>query len=453
VHVNERFERYTLPLTAAWEDAPSHPFEAPLALGRVRRGRRIGLLTDAFASPVLPRAMVRGLRTKAVVELSSGGRIVCRPTSALANSPIDEEAEIHWPGTEQTNSTLLIGRQAVVKMFRRLTAGTHPEAEMSRYLTEHGFSGAPALLGDIVRVSADGQDFTLAVVQRFVDNQGDGWAWSLDQLKRIVDEGATPFGHDEVSVFSPYLAFARTLGRRLGEMHATLAQPTDNTDFAPAHATAGDVQTWRNHASDELEHAMTSLAERAGLGETDAALAREIHDNHARLRKAIGRLGKNAEGALRTRIHGDFHLGQVLVASADVQIIDFEGEPKKSLAQRRAKASPLRDIAGLIRSFDYVAAQVGRTVTLSESAAEGGARAEELLQRFRAETQTCMLQGYGEGAPQELLPVDMNLLDLFILEKAAYEVGYEAANRPEWLVVPLRGLARTVRRILEGDGN
>ncbi len=453
VHVNERFERYTLPLTAAWEDAPSHPFEAPLALGRVRRGRRIGLLTDAFASPVLPRAMVRGLRTKAVVELSSGGRIVCRPTSALANSPIDEEAEIHWPGTEQTNSTLLIGRQAVVKMFRRLTAGTHPEAEMSRYLTEHGFSGAPALLGDIVRVSADGQDFTLAVVQRFVDNQGDGWAWSLDQLKRIVDEGATPFGHDEVSVFSPYLAFARTLGRRLGEMHATLAQPTDNTDFAPAHATAGDVQTWRNHASDELEHAMTSLAERAGLGETDAALAREIHDNHARLLKAIGRLGKNAEGGLRTRIHGDFHLGQILVAGADVQIIDFEGEPKKSLAQRRAKASPLRDVAGLIRSFDYVAAQVGRTVTLSEKAAEGGARAEELLQRFRTETQACMLQGYSEGAPKELLPVDLDLLDLFILEKAAYEVGYEAANRPEWLVVPLRGLARTARRILEGDAH
>jgi len=449
LHVNERLERYTLPLTVAWEDATPHPFEAALALARVRRGRRVGLLTDAFASPVLPRAMILGLKSKAVVELESGGRIVCRPTIALETAELDSDAEIHWPGTEQTNSTLLIGHQAVVKMFRRLTAGTHPEAEMSRALTERGFGGAPALLGDIVRIGADGQEYTLAVVQKFVDNQGDGWAWSLDQLKRIVEEGATPFGRDEDSVFGPYTIFARTLGRRLGEMHATLAQPSDDPDFTPAQATSEDLETWRNQAAGELAHAIDSLASRTDLSDLDAELARAVAKNRSGLLRAMERMASGGEGALRIRIHGDLHLGQVLVAGADVQIIDFEGEPKKSLAARRAKASPLRDIAGLIRSFDYVAAQIGRHVQLNEAAAEGGARAEDLLQRFRSEAEAAMLAGYAEGSGDVLPRINRGLLDLFTLEKAAYEIGYEVANRPDWLVVPLRGLARLMNHVLE----
>jgi maltose alpha-D-glucosyltransferase/alpha-amylase len=449
LHVNERFERYTLPLTVAWEDATPHPFEAPLALARVRRGRRVGLLTDAFASPVLPRAMILGLKGKAVVELECGGRIVCRPTIAMDTAELDDDAEIHWPGTEQTNSTLLIGHQAVVKMFRRLTAGTHPEAEMSRMLTERGFGGAPALLGDIVRIGSDGQEYTLAVMQKFVDNQGDGWAWSLDLLKRIVEEGSTPFGRDESSVFGPYTTFARTLGRRLGEMHATLAQPSENPDFAPTHATSDDVEAWRNQASEELAHAIDSLASRANLSDADAELVRAIAKNRSGLSRAMERMASGGEGALRIRIHGDLHLGQVLVAGADVQIIDFEGEPKKSLAVRRAKASPFRDIAGLIRSFDYVAAQIGRNVQVNEAATEGGARAEDLLQRFRSEAEAAMLAGYGEGSGDALPPINQGLLDLFVLEKAAYEIGYEAANRPDWLAVPLRGLARLMNHILE----
>jgi maltose alpha-D-glucosyltransferase/alpha-amylase len=450
LHVHDRTEHYTLPLTVAWEDAAPHPFEAPLAIARVRKGRRMGMLTDAFASPVLPRAMIRGLNSRAVVELAGGGQILCRPTAALDQAALDVNAEIHWPGTEQTNSTLLVGRQAVVKMFRRLTAGTHPEAEMSRALTERGFGGSPALLGDIVRVGADGQHYTLAVVQQFIDNQGDGWAWSLDQLKRIVDDGATPFGRDEASVFGPYATFARTLGRRLGEMHAVLARPTEDADFAPSVADAGDARKWGQAACDEIAHALDSLGDRAGLSDEDAALARDVLAQRTQLLRLAKRLAASGKGALRTRIHGDLHLGQVLVAGADVQIIDFEGEPKKSLAQRRAKASPLRDVAGLIRSFDYVAAQVGRNVQVNEAAAEGGARAEDLLQRFREAAERAMLEGYAESAPDSLLPINQDLLHLFTLEKAAYEVGYEAANRPEWLLVPLRGLARLAAGLREG---
>jgi maltose alpha-D-glucosyltransferase/alpha-amylase len=199
---------------------------------------------------------------------------------------------------------------------------------------------------------------------------------------------------------------------------------------------------------EELGHAINILRDRTTLPEPDLSLARNLIGRHDRLKLAMESMGNGAEGSLRIRIHGDLHLGQVLVAGSDVQIIDFEGEPRKSLTQRRTKASPMRDIAGLVRSFDYVAAQVGRTVQVGEAAAEGGARAEDLLQRFRNEAEGALLAGYDEGATEELKPIHRGLLALFTIEKAAYEVGYEAANRPDWLGVPLRGLSRVAGQIL-----
>jgi maltose alpha-D-glucosyltransferase/alpha-amylase len=390
--------------------------------------------------------MLRGLKTRAVVKLASGGRIICRPTRAIRTAKLDDEAEIHWPGAEQTNSTLLVGHQAVIKMFRHLTAGIHPEGEMSRALTERGFQGSPALLGDIVRVGADGQEYTLAVIQVFVDNQGDGWEWTLQQLARIVEEGATPFGRDEASVFDSYTLFARTLGRRLGEMHAVLAQPTENAAFAPELATEDDAAAWCQQVRHEVENALTILAKQKSLSDGDAATAETLVSQRKALLALVDELSGHAVGSLRTRIHGDLHLGQVLVAGADVQIIDFEGEPKKPIEARRGKASPLRDVAGLIRSFDYAAAQVARNRT--NPGQEGENRAADLLQRFRIEAQTALLAGYAEGAGNALPPIDASLLDFCLIEKAAYEVGYEIANRPDWLPVPLHGLAALTSRVL-----
>jgi maltose alpha-D-glucosyltransferase/alpha-amylase len=451
VRVGEQTERYALPLTVAWEDQPPHPFEAPLALARVRRGRRVGLLTDAFAAPALPRSMIRGLRTSARAELASGGAIVCRPTDALDKVDILSH-EIEWPGAEQTNSTLVVDRKAVIKLFRKLIPGVHPEAEMSRALTERGFSGSPALLGDIVHEAEDGQVYTLAIVQAFVANQGDGWAWSLSQLDRIVDEAASPFAEAKASAFAPYAAFATTLGRRLGELHVALAQPTDDPDFAPEVAGVAEVKAWRAQAFDEVARAIDILSQAEGLDESHAALVETLVARRDGLQRAIGRLAQRGHGTSLTRIHGDLHLGQVLVAGADVQIIDFEGEPRKSLAQRRAKTSRLRDVAGLIRSFDYAASQVRRDARRM-GGAEHDAKAGELLQTFRREAQLAMLAGYAEGIGEALPPVDMDLLLLFALEKAAYEVGYEAANRPDWLTVPLVGLARLADRALNGPSD
>jgi len=448
VKVGDQTDRYALPLTVAWEDQPPHPFEAPLALARVRKGRRVGLLTDAFASPVLPRAIIRGMKTGRVVELADGGKLVCRPTRAIEDLDIADDIAIEWPGAEQTNSTLLVDRQAVMKLFRKLTPGVHPEAEMSRVLTDRGFTGSPALLGDVVRTDADGQHYTLGILQRFVDNQGDGWAWSLAQLDRVVDEAAAPFADAVEQAFSPYAAFATTLGRRLGEMHVLLAQASDDPDFAPVAASAADVDAWRRQAREEVAAAIDLLDQNPALNEAQLAVAAGLADRRDEILAAIDVLARRGEGALMTRIHGDLHLGQVLVAGADVQIIDFEGEPRKTLAQRRAKTSRLRDVAGLLRSFDYAASHVARAEGL-HAGAEREAKVSELLQTFRREAQEAMLAGYAEGVGEALPPIDMGLLVLFTLEKAAYEVGYEAANRPDWLSTPLAGLARIVERALE----
>jgi maltose alpha-D-glucosyltransferase/alpha-amylase len=448
VSAGDQIDRYALPLAVAWEDEASHPFEAPLALARVRRGRRVGLLTDAFASPLLPTSIIRALKASAVLDLSSGGQIACRPTAALDDLELADDAPVDWPGAEQTNSTLVIGRAAVIKLFRRLTAGTHPEAEMSRVLTERGFEGAPRLLGDVVRIADDGQTYTLAIVQAFVRNQGDGWAWTLAQLERVIEEASAPFAKPPEEIFATYGTFARTLGRRLGEMHALLAQASDDPDFAPVAASRRDTKAWADRARAELDKAIALVADHAEFDDAQAAAAKGLGAQRKALSGAIDRLARAGAGAVCTRIHGDLHLGQVLVAGADVQIIDFEGEPSKSLTQRRAKTSRLRDLAGLIRSFDYAAAHVARTVK-ARAAAEHQARIDDLLARFVGEAEAALLAGYADGAGDALDPIDGDLLLLFTLEKAAYEVGYEAANRPDWLTVPLMGLARLASQAVQ----
>jgi maltose alpha-D-glucosyltransferase/alpha-amylase len=411
----------------------------------VRRGRRVGLLTDAFASPELPRAMIRGLRAGRTAELADGGRIVCRPTEALGNLDMNKDMTIAWPGSEQTNSTLLIDRTAVIKLFRRLVPGVHPEAEMSRYLTEHGFTGAPALLGDIIREDPDGTSYAVAIVQRFVENQGDGWVWTLGVLDRILHE-ATPLPQDQSAAFAPYCTFAETLGRRLGEMHAVLAKADDDPAFAPEPVRASDVETWRAEAATELDKALDLAHGAVDLDDDSKALTETLIGRRRHLADAIDGLLDGAETGLRMRIHGDLHLGQVLVAGADAQIIDFEGEPTKTLALRRAKQSPARDLAGLVRSFDYAAAQAGRNKQSGSAAVDS--HAEDLLRRFTTEAERAMLAGYEGGIGNALARPDPRLVDFFALEKAAYEIAYEAANRPDWLGVPLRGLVRLTDRLL-----
>lgn len=457
VDVGNRTERYALPLGGAREDAPG-PLVQQLALARLRRGREVGYLTDAFALDSFAHGVVDALRTRAVIPLPDG-EVRFIPTSRMANLELAEDAEIRRLSAEQSNSSLVIGDTLVMKIVRRVLAGIHPEGEMTRYLTERGFTNSAPLYGEIARVNAEGTPHTMGLVQGFVRNQGDGWTWTLDFLHRNIEELAVTAQAEpeaEADAFATYRSFAAAIGRRLGELHALLSLPTDDPDFEPEPASEDMLIEWAEGAIDQLDGAFALLrGAREWPDERTGQLAHDVLARASELRDLTHHLANAGRRSWRTRVHGDFHLGQVLVVQGDAYIIDFEGEPARPMEQRRAKSSPMRDVAGLLRSFDYAAAAAapGRTA----ASAQTEERRITLLERFREQATSAFLQAYRsvlQEAPQPWVPIESEapLLDLFLLEKAAYEIRYEAANRPSWLGIPLLGLTRIADRVLETEG-
>src|SRR6516164_2867733 len=261
---NRETSRWLLPLSIAWEDEPTLALPSQLALARVRRGRRVGLLTDAFSLPTFAQGMVAALASEATVEVR-GGTLRFKPSDVGRGLlRIKPDAEVNWLSAEQSNSSLILGDAVVLKLFRRMSAGEHPEAEMGRYLTASGFAHAPPLLGEIVRVGADGSQYALAVAQGFVRNQGDAWSWMLDQLTRAIDALGTHRASDDsqADLLTDCESIASTTGRRLGEMHAVLARPTGESAFAPQIASAADVAGWGRQAQERIEAALDILAHR-----------------------------------------------------------------------------------------------------------------------------------------------------------------------------------------------
>jgi maltose alpha-D-glucosyltransferase/alpha-amylase len=255
-------------------------------------------------------------------------------------------------------------------------------------------------------------------------------------------------------MFATYTGFATALGQRLGELHAVLAQPTDNADFAPETADPAIAAGWADSAIEQIRLAVGLLADRRDWPDAESeTLAKTLLQHSEALEHAVRDLAQRGVGSLRTRIHGDFHLGQVLVVQNDAYIIDFEGEPARPLHQRRMKSSGMRDVAGILRSFDYAtatAATAPSTGALSPQAAE---RHVVLLEQFREQAGRVFLAAYRATLENSANPwirpeAEAPLLDLFLIEKAAYEVRYELANRPTWLRIPLRGLADIAARLL-----
>jgi maltose alpha-D-glucosyltransferase/alpha-amylase len=443
--------RWQMPLGICWEDEPAAALPSLLALARVRKGRRVGLLTDAFALGPFARRMLAALAGSERID-TPDGQIVFEPMpDKLDVLRRPDDAQVMWLTAEQSNSSLIVDEAVILKIFRHVTTGEHPEAEMSRYLTANNFSNAPALLGEVIRVDRDGQRHALAVAQAFVRNQGDAWSWAMSQFHRAFEDTATREASAETRIddIRDYYAIATAIGRQLGAMHVVLARPTDDPAFAPRLATADDVASWIDRAEGLLGQAIDAVAQRKGWDTEQAeADANALLERRDALLGALRRLGRHGEGTLMTRIHGDFHLGQVLVTSGDAYLIDFEGEPARSLSERRQKASPLRDVAGLLRSVDYAAATMADPKNIIASRVSPGRR-QRLVMRLHEGAEKAFLQGYHEATSGLLKLNSKELLDFFLIEKAAYEVAYEAANRPNWLGIPVTGLARMATRLLE----
>ena len=447
-------QRYFLPLATSYDDqALSHGWPLlSFALAQVRRGAKVGALYDAMAGAEFPLAALKAIREGTAIATGAGASIRCWSTSALAGVEVPQEVEVKRLAAEQSNSSAMIGNRAVFKAYRKLQPGVQPEIEIGRFLTETaGFANTPPLLGVIERTGADGEPTALAAAFGFVRNQGDGWVYTIDYLHRTLDElrlhaaaGPEPGTAPAEDPHGFYLAQIRILGQRTAELHRALATPTDDPAFAAEPVTRADLKTWQRAVRRQAEAAFKALKHvLPQLDEGDRSRVQALLAHRDDCYARIDALTEPPVRALKTRVHGDYHLGQVLVAQNDFYILDFEGEPARPLAERRAKSSPLKDVAGMLRSFDY-AAWVAVT-SLSEVHPGAGEIVRTLAEAWRQASAAAFLDGYREtiaGCPS--YPEDAaeaeRLLNLFLLEKALYEICYDAANRPLWVRIPLKGV-------------
>ena len=433
---------YQLPLSVRSADEIG---DAPprSTLARVVAGDGEGLLFDA----VEDGAFLRGLADSFQHGGSFGSaesRWVIEPLSA-APLVIPASAELRVGSAEQSNTSLVIGDQAILKLFRKLEQGDHPDVELTRFLTlDARFAHTPALLG-VARFEDDGRATVAGMLQEFLPGSRDAWAYALAKGRPYFQAAR------EANPVNEFVADAAHLGEVTRAMHEALATgraaalAPEPVDQAAVQRWAARAKAWIRDGFALLEKQLRARAlPKERQPEADALVRRG--DHYAGLVDEIVNKVRGDAG-LAIRIHGDYHLVQVRrTAGDDFRVIDFEGEPARPLAERREKASPLRDVAGMLRSFAYAAATLGM-----EAKGLDMTTRELRIGRWERDTREAFLRGYlrepdsGRGASR-ILPSDnahtRALLRLFETEKAFYELMYELNNRPEWTWIPMRGIAR-----------
>jgi maltokinase len=313
-------------------------------------------------------------------------------------------------GAEQSNTSIVFDDEHVLKLYRRLEAGINPELELLRFLTEHGFRQIAALEGWAAFVGQP-MDATLAILQQFVKGDGDGWEIALEMLRG-----------DEGEAFLPRL---RRLGEVTAEMHSLLASEVHDPNFCPEQPSVESLALLTASIDEQIQQVFLTLPDDVEALEPIRGRGEEVRER-LRLIATPGSIGR------LIRTHGDYHLGQVLWASDDWVVLDFEGEPARSLPERRRKRSPLRDVAGMLRSFAYAASAAGADRSWEERA----------RQEF--------LDGYLEVIDRRVIPSGDALdrvLAIFELEKAVYELRYELDNRPDWAGIPVAGIQRLLEEV------
>jgi maltose alpha-D-glucosyltransferase/alpha-amylase len=371
---------------------------------------------------------------------------------------------------EQSNSSIVFGVRFILKIFRKIEPGPNPDCEIGQYLTEKtDFRRIPPFAGSIEYARNGAATTTLSMLQGLVANEGDGWKWFQDELSRYYEQGATlsfppdqkvPDGALFDSADQPSGEFAREhlgialdaaaqLGRRTAEMHVALATPSDDPAFSPEPMSAVDFQelaaNLRSQAIrvlDRLKGNLPTLSD--DFVEQGGLLLSRRRD----LLNAFRVLGTMETGGMKTRIHGDYHLGQVLMVKQDFVILDFEGEPARPLAERRAKHPPVKDVAGMLRSFSY-AAQAGRIGYLARHP-DYADKLAPWAQLWDHATTVEFLRAYRQGVEgATFVPADRAgfriLLEAYLLDKALYELQYELDHRPGWATIPAQGILSLLR--------
>ncbi len=446
-YISEPSQLYFLPLALLWEDSEEKArLLLPFTLAKVRQRARVGILVDAFADENFPWALIRALAQN-VEARANGGALVFSGTSKLPDIVgSGERAPIRRPKVEGTNTALILGERVFLKCYRQLHRGVNPELEMGRFLTEVSpFPHVVPVAGGLEYRCENGNLLTLALAQGYVENQGSAWSFTLDYLERFLgdyllnppEEPSAEFLH------APYLLQIHTLGVRTGELHRALAVTTGDPAFDPEPASPKDVTGWMDHLRQDVRETIRLLQRRRELPQQILETVQQVSALKAHIISLIGEFTPGTVQVARTRIHGDYHLGQVVVVENDFIILDFEGEPARSLEERRRKQWALRDVSGMLRSFSYAAYAALYRLTAERPADFDILEPAALAWEHAAVD--AFLGGYRSGVgdcvcfPPEPEQAQ-KLIKLFTLEKALYELRYELHNRPDWVRIPLKGI-------------
>jgi maltose alpha-D-glucosyltransferase / alpha-amylase len=446
-------QRYFLPLAAIWSPAETELRQGliPVTLAQLRQVRREGAVVDAVSQDSFALALADAISRGTAIPLE-GGEIRCCKTASFEHLAPPERLVVRRNTMAESNSSVFFEDYGLLKIYRHLQAGPHPEIEMSRFLTEcTGFANTPPLIGtmELALDSENGPEtYPLGGLFGFVRNQGDGWSQALNHLTRYMDDALLSAGDRRPELADPdvfFLMLARQLGIRTAEMHRALGENAgQHPDFTPEAITPEDICEWRNELGGSGAEMLSQLERNLPtLPIPTRDLATRLLALREELFSQIFVLMPDEVRAHKTRYHGDFHLGHVIVVQNDFFIIDFQGETALPFAVRRRKSSPLRDVAGMIRSFDYAAAAAVRNLAEARPAAEprmtqlAEAWRQRAVDGFRAAYRKTMrgCAGYPASKSQA-----REMLAFFTLERAVREASYELANRPDWVDVPLKGI-------------
>ncbi|MHB8057756.1 MAG: maltose alpha-D-glucosyltransferase [Desulfuromonadaceae bacterium] len=437
---------YFMPMTLAWGDGEEDQAYALIAstLARVRQQSQVGVLADAFADEAFCRALVAGIVAGSEIT-SAHGVLRFTPTSACSTLSAEVLAMLPMghPKFQGSNTAVTLGDNLFLKGYRHVRAGVNPEFEVGRFLTEVAhFANCVPVAGAIEYIAADGTATSLALLQGNVENQGDGWSYTLDYLERYLESQLGTVVDNPADVHGAFLLLIHTLGTRTAELHKAFAINSGNPAFDPEPLEQSDLVSWKARVQGDALATLALLEQQLmRLPEAAQENAQILLKQRQRLLAVIDSCSLPHGSCIKTRYHGDYHLGQLLVSSNDFIIIDFEGEPARSLAERRMKHSSLRDVAGMLRSFDYARWSALLQSTYSDA---DRVRLTPLAEVWVREVREMFLGSYHESSEGSGLYASFTevqgLIQLFEIEKALYEMRYEIGNRPGWINVPLQGV-------------
>ncbi|HEY4367808.1 MAG TPA: maltose alpha-D-glucosyltransferase [Steroidobacteraceae bacterium] len=427
-------QRYSLPLTVAWEDGADTGVlrTADWTLAKVREHSKVGVLVDAFADPAFCVGSVNSIGVNARVNFNNGV-LKFEPVDAGIVWNQEDLLPLRYLSSEQPHTSVVLGERVLLKAYRRAEAGINPDIEMTRFLMLKRFKHILALAGTVVCEWAGSLPITLAATFEFVGNQGDAWTYAMDHLDRLASDLRTSAAGNGKSPNTLFNARMHTMGRRVGELHGTLCDDSSDPAFAVEPINDADLVAWNERITQLADRTFTVLEERAATWKEAApANVHRLLDSRERIRERTRLLMKKRVDAVRTRHHGNLQLRSIQLVADDFLLTDFDGDPALPLDERRRKHSPLRDVATILRSFDHVQAVAFERV--NSATPDLSARLTTAFAEWREGAVDAFLKGYRRGVGDaRSIPVAAGdfdrLIELFRIEHALRDL-HEALIYP-----------------------